>query len=53
MTCWIPRRHHDRFGTFQAYVYGDVEVGVEEIVTFNATSALTSRPCSTCSPAQT
>ena len=40
-------------GTFQAYVYGDVEVGVEEIVTFNATSALTSRPCSTCSPAQT
>ena len=34
MTSSISRRHYDGFGTFQSYVYGDVEVGVEEIVEF-------------------
>ena len=36
MTAGLPRRDHDRFGHLQAYVYGDVEVGVEEIVTFQS-----------------
>ena len=34
MTSSISRRHYDDSGTFQSYVYGDVEVGVEEIVEF-------------------
>ena len=33
-------------GTFQSYVYGDVEVGVEEIVNFNARLASILQRCS-------
>ena len=40
-------------GTFQSYVYGDVEVGVDEIVAFSVPSAWTSPPCSTCFRAPT
>ena len=34
ISCRLPRCCYDDSGTFQSYVYGDVEVGIDEIVTF-------------------